>query len=49
MGKGECKGFVGYGYMPICRSEYLLPIMEQMGKCMDYEPFLDKLREGIGL
>lgn len=45
--KGDCKGFIGYGYWPLCKSEYLTPIMKQMNKCMEFEPFLEYLREGI--
>lgn len=47
--KGDCSGFIGYGYMPICKSGYLVPIMKQMDKCMEYEPFLEYLRKRMGI
>lgn len=45
--KGNCTGFVGYGYMPICHPDFRISIMKQMGICMQYEPFVEKLRNDI--
>lgn len=49
MRKGKCKGFIGYGHMPLCKPEYLIPIMKQLDICSEYEPFLEYMREGMGL
>lgn len=49
MKKGKCKGFIGYGMMPLCKSEYLLPIMKQLDICCQHEPFLKYARKCMGL